>query len=208
MKKLFILLFPQKEYVAGYFTEEDISLFNDCIRKRYIEKGYDFCIATFKNSNMGIVSLKPHIIVNANITFGESNPYTCKNWKYADFKNLAEKVNVDKYSNIAVGGFHCYDCVEKFANEIYAVNKNVIVDTDLTEMFRNSYRYEESFNIEKFNSDLKLKRIHNDSYIPLSTLEKQKEKYQNPIWGISSKMIEMLESRIQEEKENNVTKEQ
>ncbi len=208
MKNLFILLFPQKEYVTGYFTEEDISLFNDCIKKRYIDKGYDFCIATFKNSNMGIVSLKPHIIVNANITFEESSPYTCKNWQYADFKNLAEKVDVDKYANIVVGGFHCYDCVEKFANEIYAVNKNVIVDTDLTEMFRNSYRYEERFNIEKFNPDLKLKRIHNYSYIPLSTLEKQKEKYQNPIWGISSKMIEMLENRIQEEKENKVTKEQ
>ena len=208
MKNLFILLFPQKEYVTGYFTEEDISLFNDCIKKRYIDKGYDFCVAAFKNSDLGIVGFNPNKVVGADITFEESSPYTCKNWKYADFKNLAEKVDVDKYANIVVGGFHCYDCVEKLANEIYAVNKNVIVDTDLTEMFRNSYRYEERFNIEKFNPDLKLKRIHNDCYIPLSTLEKQKEKYQNPIWGISSKMIEMLESRIQEEKENNVTKEQ
>ena len=52
MKKLFILLFPQKEYVTGYFTEEDISLFNNCIKKRYIDKGYDFCVATFKNSDL------------------------------------------------------------------------------------------------------------------------------------------------------------
>lgn len=208
MKKLFILLFPQKEYVAGYFTKEDISLFNDCIRKRYIEKGYDFCIATFKNSNMGIVSLKSHIIVNANITFGESSPYTCKNWKYADFKKLATKVEPIKYDNIAVGGFHCYDCVEKFANEIYLTNPNVIIDTDLTELFRNAYCYEEIFNIEKFNPDLKLKRVYSDGYIPLETLERLQEKFQKPIWGISSKVLKFLEKRIQKEKENNITKEQ
>lgn len=208
MKKLFILLFPQKEYVTGYFTEEDISLFNDCIKKRYINKGYDFCVATFKNSDLGIVNFNPNKVVYADITFEESSPYTCKECRYADFKNLAEKVGVDKYDNVAVGGFHCYDCVVKFANEIYVINPNVIIDTDLTELFRNAYRYKEIFNIEKFNPDLKLKRIYNDSYIPLSILEKQKEKYQNPIWGISSNMIYVLEKRIQEEKENNVTKEQ
>lgn len=208
MKNLFILLFPQKEYVDGYFTEEDISLFNDCIRKRYIEKGYDFCVAAFKNSDLGIVDFNPNKVVGADITFEESSAYTCKNWKYADFKKLATKVEPIKYDNIAVGGFHCYDCVEKFANEIYLTNPNVIIDTDLTELFRNAYCYEEIFNIEKFNPDLKLKRVYSDEYIPLETLERLQEKFQKPIWGISSKVLKFLEKRIQKEKENNITKEQ
>ena len=208
MKKLFILLFPQKEYVAGYFTEEDISLFNDCIKKRYIEKGYDFCVATFKNSDLGIVNFNPNKVVYADLTFGESSPYTCKNWKYADFKKLATKVEPIKYENIAVGGFHCYDCVEKFANEIYLTNPNVIIDTDLTELFRNTYCYEEIFNIEKFNPDLKLKRVYSDGYIPLEMLERLQEKFQKPIWSVSSKVLKFLEKRIQKEKENNITKEQ
>jgi len=75
-------------------------------------------------------------------------------------------------------------------------------------LFRNAYRYEESFNIEKFNLNLKLKRVYSDGYIPLETLERLQEKFQKPIWGISSKVLKFLEKIIQKEKENNITKEQ
>ena len=131
MKKLFILLFPQKEYVKGDFSAQDILMFNECIKKRYIESGYKFCVATFKNSDLGIVNLQPNKIVSADITFEQSSPYTCKDWKYADFKKLAEKVDVEKFAYVVIGGFHCYDCVERFANEIYKLNNNAIIDTDL-----------------------------------------------------------------------------
>lgn len=182
-------------------------MFNECIKKRYIESGYKFCVVTFKNSDLGIVNLRPDYVINADITFEESSPYTCKDWRYADFKELASKSEIDRYSDIVLGGFHCFDCVERFANEIYKLNKNIIIDTDLTELFRNSYLYQKDFKFEKFNPDLKLKDLlASKKYIPLSALTKQKERYQNPIWGVSSKTIQNLESKIQNQKEETVIK--
>lgn len=204
MKKLFVLLFPQREYVKGYFSDQDVLMFNECINKRYIASGYEFCVATFKNSDLGIVNLQPDIVASADITFEESSPYTSKDWKYANFMQLAKSLDVDDYSSIVVGGFHCYDCVERLANEIYDINPNVIIDTDLTEMFRNSYLYEKDFDIKNFKPELKLRRVlEQDRVIPISTLEKQKEKYQNPIWGISSKFLGKIDSKIQEQIEHN-----
>ena len=90
-RKVFVLLFPQKEYVKGYFTDEDISMFNECIKRRYIDKGYEFCVANFQKSDLGIVKLNPDKITSADITFEESSPYTCKDWRYADFNDLTKK---------------------------------------------------------------------------------------------------------------------
>ena len=53
-------------------------------------------------------------------------------YKYADFKNLAEKVDADKYANVAVGGFHCYDCVEKLANEL--LNRETLTGAEIREI--------------------------------------------------------------------------
>ena len=201
-RKIFILLFPKKEYVEGYFTCEDISMFNECIKRRYIEKGYEFCVANFQNSDLGIVTLNPNKIISANITFEESSPYTCKDWRYADFNDLTKKIQVEKYSNIALGGFHCYDCVERLAKEIYSINPNIIIDTDLTEMFRNSYLYEKDFKLDTFNPNIKLRRIFaGDSVTPLGILEQMKERYSNPIWGISRDLLEVIDDRIKETEE-------
>lgn len=201
-RKLFILLFPQKEYVKGYFTDEDISIFNECIRTRYIEKGYEFCVANFKGSDLGIVALNPDKIANADITFEESSPYTCKDWRYADFNDLAKKIQAEKYSNVVVGGFHCYDCVEKLAKEIYSINTNIIIDTDLTENFRNSYLHEEDFKLDTFNPNIKLRRIfERDSVTPLGILEQMKERYSDQIWGISKETLVVIDKRIKETEE-------
>lgn len=84
-------MFPQKEYVKDNFTVEDALIFNECIKKRYIESGYKFCVVTYKNSDLGIVNLQPDKVVSADITFEQSSPYTCKDWRYANFLQLAKK---------------------------------------------------------------------------------------------------------------------
>lgn len=201
-RKLFILLFPQKEYVKGYFTDEDISMFNECIKRRYIDKGYEFCVANFQKSDLGIVKLNPDKITSADITFEESSPYTCKDWRYADFNDLTKKIQVEEYYDIVLGGFHCYDCVEQLAKEIYSINSNIIIDTDLTENFRNSYLHEEEFKLDTFNPDIKLKKIFDrDSATPLGILEQMKERYSYPIWGISKEILEVINNRIIETRE-------
>ena len=93
---------------------------------------------------------------------------------------------------------------------ILNINPNVIVDTDLTEMFKNAYLYERDFDMKIFKPELKLKRIiEMDRSIPISIWKKQKEKYQNPIWGISSNLLEKIDNKMQAQIEyNNLSKEQ
>ena len=92
--------------------------------------------------------------------------------------------------------------MERLAKEIYSINPNIIIDTDLTEMFRNSYLYEKDFKLDTFNPNIKLRRIFaGDSVTPLGILEQMKERYSNPIWGISRDLLEVIDDRIKETEE-------
>lgn len=65
MKKVFVILFPQKEYLGTRLNLNNIHLFNDCIRRRYINKGYQFFVVKFKESDLGIIKLGPDKIIDA-----------------------------------------------------------------------------------------------------------------------------------------------
>ena len=135
-KKLFVFLFPQREYMKNEFI--DVTPFRDeVIRKRYLNKDYEFAIARFKGSRVYGVTVVPDKVVDADITFEESTPYYSKHWKYADFGHIADSLSPERYRNIAVGGFHCFDCVKSLAVNLYNRNPSTIIDTDLTEFFEN-----------------------------------------------------------------------
>lgn len=192
MKKLFVLLFPQIAYLGKEWNEQE--LYNQCIGQRYLQNGYEFAVASFK-SPKNEMSLPPaHRVVEANITFEQSSPYFTKNWMTPNFKALAHKLNPQKYSQIIVGGFHCYDCVKKFAMEIYKLNNNVIVDTDLTELFFGVRRYK-NWQTSKFDPDLKLSEaVENESNGTL--LKIMRNTFAHPIWGISKDMFAKLDAKI------------
>lgn len=195
MKKAFVLLFPQKQYLGT--RKNNIFLFNECIKQRYINKGYEFVVVKFKDSDLGIVSLCPNRVIDADITFEQSSPSTSKDWRYADFNMMANQLDIGTYNQIVVGGFHCFDCVERFANEIYKLNNNILVDTDLTEQFWNVSEYQEGWNIEEFNPEQKLERVLSiNDYTPSGILRKAKTRYENPIWGISNETLEKLDKKI------------
>ena len=195
MKKAFILLFPQKEYLG---EETDIQLFNDCIKQRYLNNNYDFIVVRYRGSDLGIVGIKPTYVIDANISFKESSPYTTKDWKYADFEYIANQVPIKNYNQIVIGGFHCFDCVEKLASQIYKTTKNVIIDSDLTEMFWYASRFQKGWDIKSYNPELKLQKVlSNDAITSLVKLKIAKERYESPIWGISQETICKLENKIQ-----------
>lgn len=195
MKKVFVLLFPQKEYLGT--RKRNISLFNDCIKQRYIDNGYMFFVVKYKGSDLGFATLTPNQIVDADITFDHSSSNTTKNWRYANFNLIAKQLKIENYKQVVVGGFHCFDCVEKLANEIYKLNSNVLIDTDLTEQFWNVAEYQVGWDIKKFKPEQKLERFLSlEDYTPSSILKRVKTRYENPIWGISNETIENLDNKI------------
>ena len=194
VRKVFILLFPQEEYFGSYINE--IDMFKKCIKERYIDDNYEFIIINYKDSINNIINLICDKCIQSAITFEQSKK------QYADFEYIVRKLDVEAFDKIVVGGFHCFDCVEKLANEIYKINKSVLIDSDLTEMFWSTFQSQENFRFDKFNKDEKLlKMLNKDKVIPLGILEKMKERYSNPIWGISNELLEVIDKRIKETKE-------
>ncbi len=195
MKKIFILLFPQIEYLDN--QNNDANSFNECIKERYIKKGYEFVVVKYKYSNLGFINLIPNRCIDADVTFEESNPYTSANFRYANFNLIANKLNLKDAKHIVVGGFHCYDCVEKFSKEIYKLNNNVLIDSDLTEQFWKTKKYQQNWNIRNFKPEQKLEIILsldcNSSHL---LLQKIKKRYSHPIWGITDEMLKSLENKI------------
>lgn len=194
MKKAFILLFPQKEYLT--LGQSNTQLFNDCIKQRYKDKGYDFFLVKFKGSDLGFITEKPNTVIEVNISFEESNIYSSKSWKYADFKNIAKQLKIKDYSNVVIGGFHCFDCVQKLATETYKFNKNTLIDTDLTELFWNVAKYQKNWDIKHFRPEQKLERALFNADIPSTILNKVFERYKNPILGISSNILNQIKDKM------------
>lgn len=195
MKKVIILLFPQKEYLGT--RNEDTILFNECIKQRYINKGYELFVVKYKNSDLGFISLSPNKIIEADISFEQSSPTTEKNWRYANFNLIAKNLQINNYKQVVIGGFHCFDCVEKLANEIYKLNKNVLVDTDITEQFWNVSKYQDNWDINIFKPEQKLERIIRLIDFHTSDLiKKMQSRYKNPIWGISNETLRLIENKI------------
>ena len=189
MKKIFVLLFPQQEYLE---ERNDPKSFNNCIQKRYLEKGYEFYVVKYKDSDLGFVSLTPNKIIEANITFKESTPYFTQNWQYANFKDLAQKLNLSGDDEVVVGGFHCNDCVEKFAKEIYSLNQNTMIDSDLTELFWGVSKYIEGWDINNYNPNLRLKNMIDRDYIEISQVDCYIEKYSHPVWKVSKDGLDKI----------------
>ncbi len=200
MKKVFVLLFPVRSFLGT-----DPSLFNQCIRERYISKGYEFFVVKFKDSSLGFVDRVPNRVVDADITFEESNSATSKNWRYADFRSIAKQLNIHNCEQVVVGGFHCYDCVEKLATAIYFLGNNVLVDTDLTENFGRVSKYREDWNIKKYNPKINLEELllwYYDYGSPKEKIEKYINKYKNPVYGISDKTMQKLKDKIKSQYED------
>lgn len=134
MKDLFVFLFPEKEYM-----KDDSIVFpylNEAISKRYINKGFEFAVVKYKNSEICGITEKPDNIVEADITFEKSSSYHTEDWKYADFEKVTAELKPENYGLIRIGGYHCLDCVKRLAIKPYKKNNQTIVDTDLTDFFK------------------------------------------------------------------------
>lgn len=192
MKKL-VILFPEVEFL----TCDDpkiIDKYNKCIQKRYIEKGFHPFVVNYKNSK-GFYTFLNKTQIDSEIGF-----YS-KEALYPNFTHIVDKLGINKNDKIVVCGFHCFDCVYKLANEIYKVNKNVIIDSNLTDLFPTVIK-QKNFDIEKFNpNDEIITTLYAWEYnkkVPNLVKDKLYLKYSNPVWGISKKCLKKLNSKNNE----------
>lgn len=195
-KKCFILVFPEKEYF-GMRSFEELKDFFKCINLRYRRKGYSFYIAKYLGSNDEMLPYGYNKAVEADISFLESTPYFTQNYKYADMPELSKKLGIEDFDQVIVGGFHCHDCVYKLAKAIEEINSNVLIDTDITEMFWSVKMQEgDDFDYENFDPDAKIRRFVDEDFVLASSVNRVIEKYKDKVYGISEQAYESLKAKL------------
>lgn len=196
-KSAIVILFPEWEFLGT--RQSCIPLYNKCIQNRYLNNGYELVVIRYSgyrnNYTGGIVKIPAQRIIDADITFAEQQT------KYADFEKLAKEIARKDYNQIVVSGFHCFDCVEKLAKEVFKLNQNVLVDTDLTDHFNFVSKYYNNWDISTFKPELKLENtIRSFCSASPDLINRVLEKYKHPIWGIPKQYVKCLKKQIIQQK--------
>ncbi len=159
MKKIFLYLYPIEEYNRSFeFSEEYLQqngrenpykVLNECIQKRYRDKGYQIVYAIYPDKSLyGINLLPTDKIIYTDVTFEQANGYS-GNIKYPNENYLIAQLG--DFDEIVVGGFHFGDCVKRVAEYCYQCGTSVLVDLDLTDLFFNIYHKKDYFKIDEYN---------------------------------------------------------
>ncbi len=159
MKKIFLYLYPIEEYNRSFeFSEEYLQqngrenpykVLNECIQKRYRDKGYQIVYAIYPDKSLyGINLLPTDKIIYTDVTFEQANGYN-GDIKYPNEGYLIAQLG--NFDEIVVGGFHFGDCVKRVAEYCYQCGTSVLVDLDLTDLFFNIYHKKDYFKIDEYN---------------------------------------------------------
>lgn len=158
--KLIVFLFPVIDFTK--IAEESLQEYVDCslkisdifdtlIEKRYLNNGYDFIIATYPDRPIYGLTIKPNKVVYSKANYDDFYKRSIENIT-DDYKYMAFQIDLEKYQEIVVGGYHLGDCVDKFATAIQnCSNAKVFIDGELTSHFmqfgflNNSGNYNENY---------------------------------------------------------------
>lgn len=162
MKKVFLYLYPIEEYTKMFLFHNDklyddwnikrpLPILNECIQKRYRDKGYQVVFALYPDKNIfGIIPQKEDKIIFTDVTFFEvSVSYSNSTPKYPNEQLLLSKL--DKIDELVIGGYHFSDCVKRVGEIALKMGIDTIVDLDLTDLFFTLYKQEDYFKMEEYN---------------------------------------------------------
>lgn len=168
MKKVFLYLYPIKEYTSMFLFQDDnlydkwsvkktFSILNECIQKRYRDNGYQVVFALYPDKEIcGIIPKEEDKIIYTDILFSENsaideNGKTKKDFipKYPNEQLLIKQLG--ETEALVIGGYHFADCVKRVGEIALAMGINTIIDLDLTELFFCLYKQKDYFNIEEYN---------------------------------------------------------
>ncbi len=147
--KAFLFLYPvneyfeiclqqcQRDFTKNHYNHERI---NDIIDARYRQKGYAIHWLLFsaagdsKKPDLSTISnciktSKKDIFLTAGVSFEEH----AKGKKYPDPAFILAQI--PNLTELALGGFHQWDCVDRLAEYAHQNNMPTFVDEDTTELF-------------------------------------------------------------------------
>lgn len=137
----FIFLYPihqiinyeikNNQYRSENFSKLYSEKLNECIDLRYRQKNFKINYVIFNDTRVSkIINVrKEDKIIKAGLDFITH----CKKKVYPEQDFIINQL--EDIRQLVVGGFHMWDCVEKFAKRAYEREINVLVDEDLTEFF-------------------------------------------------------------------------
>lgn len=157
MQKVFLYLYPIKEYTKMFENDNSLAVLNECIQKRYREKGYQVVFALYLDKNLYGIILQPNDrIIYTDIKFTESSGIEENGRKKESFipKYPSEKYlleQLDSVDYLVVGGYHAQDCVRRVCEYALDCGINSIIDLDMTDFFFHLYKNTDYFKIEEYS---------------------------------------------------------
>lgn len=168
MNKVFLYLYPIEEYTKLFLFHNDelydkwnvqrpLPIINECIEKRYRNKGYQVVFALYPDKNIFVITPKKEDkIIYTDITFDEASAYnkdgSIKKNYIPKYPNEQLLINQLCYMDeLVVSGYHSNDCVKRVGQEAFNMEIKVIIDLDLTDLFFSLYRHNEYFQINQYN---------------------------------------------------------
>ena len=173
MNKVFLYLYPIKEFSSLFLYHSDRSydelcieqpfdVLNQCIDKRYRENGYQVVFVLYPDKKMyGIKKYDSDKVIYADVPFSEATFSREKSEignnfvpRYPDENQIIAKLGV--VDEIVVGGFHAQDCVKRLAEKARDLGIKSLVDLDLTDLFFYLYK-QDCYFVKESYSPLRLK---------------------------------------------------
>lgn len=161
MKKVFLYLFPIKEYTSMFLHDEwnvkrPLPILNECVQKRYRDNGYQVVYALYPDKDLfGIIPKEEDRIIYTDILFSENSAVDEKEKdfipKYPNEQFLIEQLG--DVEELIIGGYHFSSCVKRVGEVALTMGINTVIDLDLTDLFFNLYKHEEYFNMEEYNPE-------------------------------------------------------
>lgn len=167
MKKVFLYLYPIEEYTKTFLyadtfyelqeIEKPLPLLNECIQKRYRDKGYTIVYCLYPDKKIfGIVPAKQDKIIYTDISFEQNSVYDDNGKRKRNFipKYPNEELILQQLGDIekiVIGGYHFNDCVKRVGNVALEKGIDTLVDLDLTDLFYTLYKKKEYFKIENYD---------------------------------------------------------
>lgn len=188
MNKVFLYLYPIEEYTKMFLFHDDelyddwnikrpLPILNECIQKRYRDKGYQVVFALYPDKNIfGITPQPQDKIIYTDVTFDEASACYSDGTQKKDFvpKYPNEQLLLNQLGHIdklVVGGYHFNDCVKRIGEIALNMGIETTVDIDLTDLFYSLYKNDEYFKIDEYDPQ----RYMNFWKQQFETLGKEKE---------------------------------
>jgi len=164
MSKVFLYLYPIKEFASKFTLYQDIDdsklsedliktkyepfkALNETIDKRYRKKGYKIVYVIYPDKEIYGVKLEENdTIIKTNITFNE----VIKNHTYPSEEEIIKQIG--DISKLVVAGYHSTDCVRRTSEVALEKGIDVLVDLDLTDLFFGLYKNREYFDKEIYDA--------------------------------------------------------